>query len=180
MNSCRIRETLSFSCNSDRHCSHSCFIPPPLPRPWEENLKTLILCYLEQTPIVCCMNVLLCHYLCEMATGYSIWYNGGSTGQLHNRNMAPKIKKFVLKSVRRANFWRKYEIFLPPKISLSETPISFEKSQISLSGSKKISHVWLRQVLLCCTNSFFNGISVYGNLKSLTNDVVNWCGQLMI
>ena len=57
MNSCRIREPLLYQFKlellTDTALSHALFpsfCPHPLP---EENLKTLILCSIEQTPVVC-------------------------------------------------------------------------------------------------------------------------------
>ena len=66
-----------------------------LPLLTKKALKTFILCYIEQTPVVRYLNALLSHYLYETAMGYFLCYNGNSTGQLHNRIMATKKNEYL-------------------------------------------------------------------------------------
>ena len=141
------------------------YSPSPSSRPGEKSLKTFILCYLEQIPVVCYFNVLLCHNLCETATGYFLWYNGSFTGQLHNRIMAPKKKQEIcLKGCQKYPILMEiWNIFTTQKSPYLRLQSPTEKSQISLSGSKKTSHV-------CVTRSRYDGLNSLDH-TSISNDI---------
>ena len=112
---------------TDTALSHA--LVPPLDHGTKKTERHLFSLY-EQTPVASCFYALLCHYLCETATGYFLWYNGAvPLDSCTSRTVATpsppppppqkkkkqKKMKFVLRSVKNANFWQKYEIILPRK-----------------------------------------------------------------
>ena len=154
---------------TDSALSHA--LVPPLDHE-TKNWKTFIFLYIEQTSVASCFNALLWHHVCETAAGYFFWYNGRSTEQLHSRTVAPKQKnkKFVFKSVKNANFWRKYKIILQRKnLPIWDPNLPLRNPKSPYLALKKISHVW--HLDNAKSKESIHELKRYGSLKNFSQNI---------
>ena len=116
---------------------------PPLDHE-TKNWKTFIFLYIEQTQL---LDVLMLFYAITYVRRpqiisfdtIAVPLDSCIVGLWHPK----KPKKFVLKSVKKYQFLTEiWNNFTAQKSPYLRPQSPSEKSQISLSGSKKISHVW--------------------------------------